>query len=220
MSREDDAFAKEYEPFVRGLARKLRAEFDLTADSEELVAFGFAGLVEARSRFDASRGVQFNTFAYYRVRGAMIDGVRKMSHHSRHAHQARKLAEAQDAVLEEYGDARAAGTEREFESTVAAIDDVLGKITAAYVMAAVGQDPHAEQRDPERDVAEAQLHDRVRAAMTKLPEREAEVVRRFYFEGDPLDDIAKDLGVSKSWASRIHTKALAIMKVELERTAS
>lgn len=218
---DDDRFAKEYEGFVRRLASRVRGELDLTCELDDLVGFGFAGLIEAKQRFDPTRGVQFNTFAYYRVRGSILDGVRKMAYMPRHAHRARKVAEAMDAALEELGETRAAngpasgGAPPDLAATVAAIDDVLGKICASYVIAAVGQDETEKQDNPEVAVAEAEDRARLRQAMETLPEREATVIRGLYFENRLLDDIGADLGVSKSWASRIHTRALGLLRTAM-----
>jgi RNA polymerase sigma factor for flagellar operon FliA len=101
------------------------------------------------------------------------------------------------------------------QQTVQAIDDVLGKLTAAFVIASVGQDDSASPEPADEQLIRADESVRVREAVAKLPEREAKVVRGLYFEGRLLDDVAKELGVSKSWASRIHTKALALMKGSL-----
>ena len=89
MASADDDFVREHEGFVRSIALRVRAEMDLTCELDDLVSAGFHGLLEAKSRFDATRGVQFSTFAYYRVRGACIDSVRKMAYLPRRAHQAR-----------------------------------------------------------------------------------------------------------------------------------
>lgn len=212
-----DAFIVEHGGFVRGIATRVRNELDLTCDLDDLVAFGYQGLLEAKGRFDPARGVQFNTFAYYRVRGAVIDGVRKMAYLSRRAHQARKFAEAADDLLEQAAATRAASPEArsDVQQTVQAIDDVLGRLTASFVIASVGQDVEAEPADEQ--LIRADEGARVRAAIATLPEREAFVVRGLYFESRLLDDLARDLGVSKSWASRIHTKGLSLLKVALAK---
>ena len=80
-------FITQHEKMVHGLANRLRRELSLRGDLDDLIAFGFGGLLEARHRFDPGRGVRFQTFAYHRVRGAMLDGVRKMSQLPRRAHE-------------------------------------------------------------------------------------------------------------------------------------
>lgn len=219
---EEDEFVRAHEGLVRSIATRLRGEMELSLELEDLVAWGYHGLLEAKSRYDKERGVQFNTFAYYRVRGAMIDGVRKMAYLPRRLHQMRKVAEAADLVGESVAESQAGATPQQkadAEANLAAIDDTLGKITAAYVIEAMGQSEDDRPTSPEEAVAEkqhqtkreAQLH----VLLAKLPEREAAVVRGFYFEGRVLDDIAAELGVSKSWASRIHTRALGLLRDQL-----
>ncbi len=218
MKSEDERFVEEHTALVRKLAARVRSELDLTCDLEDLVAFGFHGLLEAKGRFDPTRGVQFSTFAHYRVRGAVLDGVRKMAYLPRRAHQARKAAEALDAMSEEELAARAANPEArtDLAATLGAVDEILGRMTASFVIAAVGQDESAPRTSPEDELIAADQAHRVRDALALLPEREAFVVRGFYLESRPLDDIAADLGVSKSWASRIHTRALGMMRESLE----
>lgn len=217
-SSEDQRFVEEHEQLVRKLAHRVRAELDLTCELEDLIAFGYHGLLEARGRYDATRGVQFSTFAYYRVRGAILDGVRKMAYLPRRIHQKRRAAEAIDWAIEAEGEARAASPEArsDAEQTLAAIDDILGKITATFMLAAVGQDEGATPESPEDQLIGAHEQHRVRHALDVLPERERIVVTGMYFEGRNLDDIGAELGISKSWACRIHTRALGLLREALE----
>lgn len=217
-SSDDDRFVQENADFVKRLAMRVKAELDLRCELDDLIGFGFEGLLQAKSRWDGNHESKaaFRTFAYYRVRGSILDGVRKMAYLPAHAHKARKLAEAMDAALEEMGESRAAGEAQgkspELEATVAAIDDVLGKICASYVIAAVGQDEATKQDNPEGNLVEAQTKDRLLKALDTLPERERIVVRGLYFEDRLLDDIGAQLGISRSWASRIHTRAIGLLK--------
>ena len=218
-SQDDDRFVRDHEGLVTHIAKRLRREMDLTLAMEDLKAWGFQGLLEARSRFDASRGVQFSTFSYYRIRGAMIDGVRKTGYVSRRAHELSRLAEAADGIAEQTAEDRAgksAAQKADVEATVASIDDVLARTTAAFVIEAVGQ---AENTAPAIDEAliSAEAGARVRKAIEGLPEREAKVILDFYFKGRVLDEIAADFGVSRSWVSRMHTRGLGLLKDALEK---
>lgn len=220
MSGDDERFVREHDDFVRIMAHRLMREFDLRLDVKDLIGFGVTGLLEARSRYDASRGVPFQAYASYRVRGAMLDGVRKMAYLPSHVHAARKAAEAASEMLEQMGEERAASPEQraDLEATLGAIDDVLTKVSAAFVISCVGQDEEQPRTSPEDALLGQEATRRVREAVAALPEREAKVIRGFYLEGRPLDDVAKSIGVSKSWASRIHTRALGMMRASLERT--
>lgn len=215
----DDEFVRTHAAMVKKLALRVRGELDLTCELDDLIAYGMHGLLEARSRFDPSRGVQFTTFAHYRVRGAILDGVRTMAYLPRRAHQKRRAAEALDWELEQQGEARAASPEQrtDTQSTLAAIDDVLTRISASFVLQCVGQDESEPRESPEDQLIGATERSRLSKALTTLPEREAIVIKGMYFEGRNLDDIGAELGVSKSWACRIHTKALGMLREALER---
>ena len=215
---DDDRFIAEYRPLVERIARRVRAELDLNCDLEDLVAFGYRGLVEARGRFDPSRGAQFKTFAFYRIRGAVLDGVREMAYMPRRAYARLRAAEAADLVLEHRGEAQqAAGAAATASSpgsraAAAAIDETLAQLTAGFVLAAVGQGEDDGPADPEERLMGSAEAARVRAALAVLPERERRLVDGFYFEGKRFDAVAAELGISKSWASRLHSKALALLK--------
>ena len=214
MSAESDAIVKDYQGLVRSIALKLRAQFDLTCELDDLIAFGNQGLLEAMSRFDPSRGVQMNTFAYYRIRGAVLDGVRRMAYLPRRIHQKIRAAESLDLVVEPIGDARAANPElkADLEATAQSLDDALSRVTAGFLMAAVGQGVDDQPETPEQELVDAQTRARVNKALGGLPERERALVQGFYFDGRQFDEVAAELGISKSWASRLHAKALDLLR--------
>jgi len=214
MSAESDAIVKDYQGLVRSIALKMRSQFDLTCELDDLIAFGNQGLLEAMSRFDPSRGVQMNTFAYYRIRGAVLDGVRRMAYLPRRIHQKIRAAESLDLVTEPIGDARAANPElkADLEATAQSLDDALSRVTAGFLMAAVGQGVDDQPETPEQELVDAQSRARVNKALEGLPERERALVQGFYFDGRQFDEVAKELGISKSWASRLHAKALDLLR--------
>lgn len=209
---EDRDFVEEWRPFVSSIAHKVRGQLDIQGDLDDLLAAGMEGLVAARSRFDASRGVKFNTFAYYRVRGAMLDHIRRMAFLPPKAHRLVRAAEAGDDVLEAEAERRAAGGTLDKAQALEHIDDVLGKLTSSFVMTAVGQNEDKEVETPESAVIGQSEASRVRAALDVLPERERALVQGFYFDGRRFDEVAAELGISKSWASRLHGKALERLK--------
>ena len=212
-------FIEKHRGLVRSIAQKIRAQYDLSIDLAELEAFGFEGLLEAHRRFDPSRGVQFNTFAYYRVRGAVIDGVRQLAFLPRRVHAQLKALDAGDRVSESAGELRAADPERRSDpaKTLADVDQTLHRMTASFVIASLGQ---SEEDDapatPEQRLLDGETARRVRDVVAKLPERERALIEGFYFDGRRFDEVATELGISKSWASRLHTKALDILREALE----
>jgi len=214
--REDDQFVKEYEGFVRAIAQQTRAQLGLDSPIEDLVAFGFQGLLEARQRFDSSKGVAFKSFAHYRVRGAILDGVRAMARLPRRAYARLRAAEALDQMSEsnaenQGGASRPSGVEGNLRS----IDAILGRVAAAYTVAISAEDAALGAGSPE----EALLHEerlvKMREALEKLPDRERHMVEGHYFQGKRFDTLSAELGISKSWGSRVHTHALDLLKQAL-----
>jgi RNA polymerase sigma factor for flagellar operon FliA len=196
-------FIQEHENMVHGLAVRLRRELALHGEVDDLVAFGFGGLLEARRRFDPGRGVRFRTFAYYRVRGAMLDGVRKMAYLPRRAHE--RLRESS---------ACAAPTAKPVGS-LSGLDKVFARVSASLTTAvplhgSFGQD------SPEQALLKQESVTRLLQALSTLPDRKRAVLRGHYFEGRSLEAVARDLGISRSWASRLHTAALAELRRALE----
>jgi RNA polymerase sigma factor for flagellar operon FliA len=214
---EDDRFVKEYEGFVRALARQTRSQLGLDTAIEDLVAFGFQGLLEARQRFDSSKGVAFKSFAHYRVRGAMLDGVRSMARLPRRAYARLRAAEALDQLSETSAEGQGAATRPPTtEVNLRAIDAILGRVAAAYTVAVTAEDAEHGAGSPE----EALLHEerllRMRSALVKLPERERHMIEGHYFHGKRFDVLSTELGISKSWGSRVHAHALDLLREALD----
>lgn len=218
--RDDTRFVGEHSGLVRSIAGRLRAELSIRCDEDDLMGFGFLGLVEAKQRFDPTRGVQFSTFAYYRIRGAMLDGVRKMARLPRAVHRRRLAAEAMDEMLEAQAESRAEHPEARSDlETLGAFEEILGKITAAHVMAAVGQDESAQPPAADQELIAAERRAEVRDALETLADREKIVLREFYFEDRTLEQIGADLGISKSWTSRLHSRAVRQLREILDGEA-
>lgn len=215
----DDAFVREHEGLVRKQARRLRVQLELTVDEDELIAYGMQGLLEAKHRYDPERGVRFGAFAYYRIRGAILDGVREMAYLPRRAHHRRRAAEALDRAAEEVALDRARTPEARADAkkALAQVDDILGRTCAAFVISAVGQDDDdGGDGSPESSVIAAEERARVRSALDVLDDRERALVEGYYLEGETLDSVGQALGMSKSWASRVCSRALKKMRAALE----
>jgi RNA polymerase sigma factor for flagellar operon FliA len=218
-SQHDSEFIRQYDAFVRGIVKHTRAQLGIEGDAEDLLAFAYEGLLEARQRFDASRGVQFKSFAYYRVRGAILDGVRRMAYLPRRAYARLKASEAVDVEGEHAAEARAAlagAAASDVEGNLRAIDGILGRVAAAYCTAASAQEEESEPNNPEYSLIARERRARVQRALAVLPEQEKYLIQGHYIEGRNFDELAKELGLSKSWASRLHTRALSRQREVLE----
>ena len=212
MYGEAESESEAHHKLVERVVRRLQRELDLSCDVGDLRAWGHQGLLEAKQRFDAARGVRFTTFAYYRVRGAVLDGVRKQGWLKRRAYAKLKAFEAADSVGEQLADAEAQSPSTTLAARAAQIDDALGKISAAYLLSAIGQGEETTPETPEELMTSAETRELVRGGLRALPEREQTLVRAIYFDGMTIEEAGAQLGLSKSWASRMHAKALERMR--------
>jgi RNA polymerase sigma factor for flagellar operon FliA len=208
---DGDDFAAHQE-LVERVVRRLIRELDLSCEPGDLHGWGHQGLLEAKQRFDPSRNVRFSTFAYYRVRGAVLDGVRSQGFLKRRAYAKLKAFEAADAVAEHYAESSAAGPRPSHEARARELDEAIGKISAAYVLSALGQADERAADTPESLVEAAESRSAVRDSLATLPEKERTLLEAVYFGGATIEEAGARLGLSKSWASRMHAKALSRMR--------
>jgi RNA polymerase sigma factor for flagellar operon FliA len=211
-----DAELEAHRELVERIVRGLMRELDLSCDPDDLRAWGFQGLLEAKQRFDAGRGVRFSAFAHYRIRGAILDGVRSQGFLRRRAYARLKAFEATDALAEDLGAQAGTASSASVASRAKDLDSALGKITAAFLISAVGQGEERAPEGPDRAMETAQEKSSVQAGLKELPERERNLLEAVYFEGVTIEEAGARMGLSKSWASRMHAKALERMRKQLE----
>jgi RNA polymerase sigma factor for flagellar operon FliA len=214
--RERDAELEAHRELVERIVRGLLRELDLSCDPDDLRAWGFQGLLEAKQRFDPNRGIRFSAFAHYRVRGAILDGVRSQGFLRRRAYARLKAFEATDALTEQLAEERAGAAHGAGETRARDLDAALGKISAAFLIAAVGQGDERAPETPDLALETAQERGVVQAGLKELPERERSLLEAVYYEGVTIEEAGARLGLSKSWASRMHAKALERMRRHLE----
>lgn len=207
-------------PAIRPIALRLRRTLGRAAELDDLVSYGQSGLLEAARRFDPSRGVPFRAFANYRIRGAMLDGIRQLSNLPRRVHERLQAFEKatlfSEGALEDLGASvppaqSAADRERRL------VEHLAGMATA--IATGLISEPATDdqgsatamaswQLSPEEHSSQRQLLALVERGIDSLPDQEATLIRRHYLEGERFDQVAAQLGLSKSWASRLHTRAI------------
>lgn len=207
-----DRLIHEHLGYVRSLAGKLRRELGGTLDHDELVSFGMRGLVEAAERFDATRGVAFTTFSYYRIRGAIFDGLRQLGWLNR-SEYARHLAASDELLAHEAERPSAGRPELDTEQALGEVAKTLDQLATIFVVsldhASVGDVADEQAPDPAATAERAQAQRALRSALAQLPERERNLIEDHYYRGLTLDAAGQKLGLSKSWASRLHARAIA-----------
>jgi RNA polymerase sigma factor FliA len=196
---------------VRSLALRIYRGLPVKVDLEDLIAYGELGLAEAARDFDPDQGSQFSTFAYYRIRGAIYDGVAKMTWTSRARYRRMRYERMANQVLEreserqnEEGPTDAASWFSRTTEQLAVVYLASGMDSEVDVMSEV---PDSGPTPMERAV-HVEANEKLGTLVKKLPLMEGRLIQMVYFEGYTLQDAAAVLGYSKSWASRLHAKVL------------
>ncbi|MCC6749671.1 MAG: sigma-70 family RNA polymerase sigma factor [Deltaproteobacteria bacterium] len=202
--------------FVRGLAAKVRKETSPDLDFEELVAYGTRGLVEAAQRFDPSRGVAFTTFAYYRIRGAIYDGLRETGWLSRSEYA--RFQASTNELLENRVERKegVAAEGQDAEGAVRAVAQTLDEVAAIFVVSLDASErtrdlPDPDAVDPTHALEGGQTSRAVRNAVASLPAKERQLIELYYFDDLTLEAAGQKLGLSKSWACRLHARAVKLL---------
>jgi RNA polymerase sigma factor FliA len=203
---------EKYGPYVRSLASQVRKQFNAQFEMDELMAWGQIGLLEAAERFDPRVGANFLTFAHYRIKGAIFDGLRKMGVLKGGS------AERANAYMGNLADRDVGGG--------SSVDDDVREISAAVTGLAMvfatslegteGLQVSDDQLPADERIELEQMRRRVRAAIEKLPEKERKLLQGYYFQNKTLEEAGAEIGQSKSWASRLHARAVERLKQLLE----
>jgi RNA polymerase sigma factor for flagellar operon FliA len=200
----------------------------IRGDRDEMEAYARQGLVEAAQRFDASVGSDFRRFAYFRARGSVLDGMRKMGDWGRRGYErvvllraCNEVSAAQSEEVSELKAQKASEADGILRRHMAAMATAMtAGVFADHTIVAGGEVVALDDKQTAEDLlGDMQMSSVVRAAIKELPPPEDEVVRRFYVEGEKMDIIAHDMGRSKSWVSRVHTKALKRLGARLRAEA-
>ena len=192
----------EYAGLVKIVAGRLGMYLGYTVEYDDLVGYGIFGLIDAIDKFELSKGVKFETYASLRIRGAIIDQIRKMDWIPRTIRQKQKKIETAMQELE-----RELGRTPNSEELAEYLEE--------------GSDVHTEPSgrprfDQPEQVVDRQETKRILAeAIDKLTEKEQKVIALYYFEELTLKEISNVLEVSESRVSQLHTKALKKMKERL-----
>jgi len=204
---------------ARRAAKMIHPRVREHVEFDDVLGLANAGLAEAAQRFDPDRGVSFATFAWYRVQGAIVDGLRRSSALPRRVWARLVALRAASDYLEHRGErevgARKTGAPpAEGAAALAGVKDALSAIRTMYMtsleaMQEGGFDKSTvEDATAEATVDAGRMARKLRIALRRLPERERALVEKHYWEGKNLLEAGEELGISKSWASRLHAQAM------------
>jgi RNA polymerase sigma factor for flagellar operon FliA len=206
---ERDFLIEKHKPMVFHLAKRISLSFPFQTDMEDLVAYGQLGLIEASERFDVSRGYNFSTFAHYRIKGAIYDGLREMGVITR-SRKVRFAAQANDVLTSEVDDSTSgAGTAADDE--IKSVETLIDQLIPIYFLSIDDTETDELKDENAEGVADFETRDlleKIRETVDDLDADEAALLKKIYFKNLRMKDLATEMGVTKSWVSRLHARAV------------
>ncbi len=218
----------EYAPLVKVVAGRLSMYLGKNVEFEDLCSYGIFGLIDAIDKFDLSKEIKFETYASLRIRGSILDQIRKMDWIPRTVRQKqRKMDEAIKAIEMRTGKT---ATDEEIAAELGIGDDEycdwqtqlnVTNVVSLNEFVEAGGEPVMEAHSnshfiqPEDMVSQQELKEMLAEALSLLTEKENKVVVLYYYEDMTLKEIANILDVSESRVSQLHTKAIAKMRKRL-----
>ena len=224
-----NAMLKQYSPLVRRLAHQMIAKLPANVEIDDLIQVGMIGLSDAMTRFDVAQGVQFETFATQRIRGAMLDELRGNDWMSRGDRRHQRSIEAAVHKLEQKLGRAPQESEIAAEMGMKLPDyqELLAKVRGTQLVFL--EDMSGDEGDEDfldRHVADADANPLARlsdrkmrealvAAIENLPEREQYVMSMYYEHDMNLKEIATVLGVTESRVCQLHSQSIARLRSRL-----
>lgn len=212
---ERDELVRGHVEMVSRIARAVHRDMPTWVRVDDLVGPGHEGLVDAARRFDPERGSSFRNYAYYRVRGTMIDWVRNAAAHDPVTRARASAHAAVDDLMQTLaGEHDLAAVSA--DGAAAMLASALQEAATAYALAELADETRAQPReDPETATARRETGSVLERAVEALPERERGILRGVYFDGRTIEQSGAALGLTKGWASRLHARALAMLREAL-----
>lgn len=234
QERRDTATRNElvmaYSYIARTVAMQMRGISSNYAQMEDIVNQGIITLIDCVEKFDPQKGIKFESYAFMRVKGAVIDFIRKQDWLPRRVRlTAKNISAAHDALCNEL---MREPTQRELADRLnmplQALAKHYGEISNSVMLSFEGliqnvsqmgetlEDISDEEAGAENDIFRQEFHSTLQAALDTLSERERLVVTLYYYEHLKLSDIARVLGVSDQRVSQINSKAILKLRTKME----
>jgi len=225
-----NALIKQYQPLVRRLAHHMMAKLPPSVEVDDLIQVGLIGLADALTRFESSQGVQFETFATQRIRGAMLDELRENDWMSRGSRKSQKDIETAMRRVEHRLGRIPKESEIAAELGMSLVDyqSLLGKVRGTQLvyledMAGRNEDDDSyldrhvadTAADPANMLRDHKLREALVAAIKLLPEREQYIMSMYYEQDMNLKEIAAVLDVTESRICQLHSQSIARLRAKM-----
>lgn len=231
-SEAADVLIKQYMPLVTYQVQRISVNLPKSVIRDELISFGLLGLYDALEKFDPSRDLKFDTYASFRVRGAILDGLRKEDWLPRGAREKTKKIEAAVEALEQklMRNVTVKDIASELNMPVEEVQATLDEGFFANVLSIDDQSSEQDEKDspaftirddkeetPEENLLRQEMYAQLADVITSLNDNEQLVISLFYKEELTLTEIGQVLNLSTSRISQIHSKAIVKLKKILDK---
>lgn len=208
-----DAIVEKYLPYATSIAAKVVRTLSSDIDFDDVLCNARLGLLEAAERFDATQKVDFKTFSYYRIRGAIYDGLRKTGWLPRSLYSKIKFEQAANDYLENQSNC---GSAEFFEKELKEVRESMNTLASVYVMSVdATDDMELEDQSADKKIEQNAEFQKIKAlicdCIESLPDKERKLIKMYYFRGLTLEEAGDALGLSKSWTSRLHARSLELL---------
>ncbi|CAM2009360.1 FliA/WhiG family RNA polymerase sigma factor [Acanthopleuribacter pedis] len=226
---------EDYIPLVKYLAHRISMKLPNHVEIDDLVNSGIIGLIDAIEKFDPSRGIKFKTYAEFRIRGAIFDGLRSLDWVPRSVRKQKKMVEQSYAQLEQQLGRHATDEELSKELGVGLdefykiLDNLKGVSLGKFVElnnndsqangegdSVIAFIPDRSTDDPYHKFQKHELTEILSEAIRKLPDKERYVVSLYYFDELTMKEIGTVLNITESRVSQLHTKSMIRLRDALK----
>jgi RNA polymerase sigma factor for flagellar operon FliA len=230
---ERERMLLEHMPTVRYLARRIHERLPQHVELDDLVSAGVVGLIDAFSKFDHSKKVQFKSYAQFRIRGAILDSLRTLDWSPRELRRkGRAVEEAIRTLTQRLG--RAPGEQEiaaELEIDLSDYQQLLGDLKGLEIGSLhversedsgdeeLAYIPGSPEDDPLFRCLQSEVRNRLASAIDALPEKERLVLTLYHYEGLTMKEVGSMLGVVESRVSQIHSSAVVRLRAALAELA-
>ncbi|MCM3717134.1 FliA/WhiG family RNA polymerase sigma factor [Fictibacillus phosphorivorans] len=227
-----DELLRAYLPLVNYHVQRISVGLPKSVNKDELRSLGMLGLYDALKKFEPERDLKFDTYASFRIRGAILDGLRREDWLPRSLREKTKKVEAAIEKLEQENLRSVSAKEVAEELSLSENDvtTVMSESFMANILSIDEENKESESREkvsytiedkkaitPENRLLQEELHGELALVIKELSEKEQLVVSLFYYEELTLTEIGQILGLSTSRISQIHSKALFRIRQVLQR---
>ncbi len=211
-----------YQDYLRKIAYFVKITLPDNIEIDDLVQYGEIGLIEAARKFDPKLGVSFKTYSYYRIRGAIYDGLRTMGLFKAKQYKNHVMRQKiNDLMMQETNNVNINSDTCRNDDSVERLRDIFSSVATLITLSYASYMDHEVQNgndDINKELITEETKSLIMKAIEQLSHKERNVVKLYYFDELTFEDIGKEMGLSKSWISRVHLQAINKLKQKLKQS--